>query len=107
MVKRTHKTWNAEEIQVVQNSNWNNMSNRQKSVFARALKRTVSSLSNKYRSLHLSTKKIDKASNPTSINLDERNQKVAKSTYDKFMNSVLKNAKSATIDGNKIHIYFK
>ncbi len=107
MVKRTHKTWKPEEIQVVQNSNWNNMTKRQRSVLARALQRTVSSLDNKYRNLHIANKEIDKAFNPATINLAERNQRVAKSTYDKFINGILNNAKSATIDGDKIHIYFK
>tara|TARA_R100001369_G_C3277381_1_gene161285 strand:- start:125 stop:427 length:303 start_codon:yes stop_codon:yes gene_type:complete len=100
MVKRTHKIWKAEEIQVVQNSNWTDMSNRQKSVFSRSLERTVSSINNKYRSLTVNREITEK------VNLNERDQKVAKSTYDKFINSIIKNAKSATIDKSKIHIYF-
>ena len=108
MVKRTHKTWKAEEIQVVQNCDWTGMSNRQKSQFSKSLERTVSSIDNKYRSLHLPTKELDKAFNPAVINLTERDQKVAKSTFDdRFINSILKNAKSATIAKDLIHIYFK
>ena len=107
MVKRTHKTWKAEEIQVVQNCDWTGMSNRQKSQFSKSLERTVSSIDNKYRSLHTANKEVDKALKPAVIDLTQRDQKVAKSTFDKFINSILKNAKSATIAKDLIHIYFK
>tara|TARA_R110000796_G_scaffold75714_2_gene169674 strand:- start:1480 stop:1791 length:312 start_codon:yes stop_codon:yes gene_type:complete len=103
MVKRTHKTWKAEEIQVVQNCDWTGMSNRQKSQFSKSLERTVSSIDNKYRSLHIANKALKSAV----VDFTQRDQKVTKSTFDKFINSILKNAKSATIAKDLIHIYFK
>ena len=102
MSKRTHKRWATEEIQIVQNSNWRSMTKRQRSQFSKSLNRTVSSVENKHRS-------TPKTAQPNSygIDLTKRAQKVAKSTYDQFINSILDKAKSATIDGSKIHIYFK
>jgi hypothetical protein len=101
MSKRTHKTWTTGEIQIIQNSNWRDKTKRQKSQFSKSLERTVSSIENKYRSLSMPNQP-----NSYGVDLTKRTQKVAKSTYDQFMNGILNKAKSATIEGSKIHVYF-
>jgi hypothetical protein len=104
--KRTAKRWSSSQVETLLNSGYEDMSSSQRYKFAKTFNRTVQALACKYYELKREVKHEDEAEQSTPIDLSKRSHKVTEAEHNTFMSALVNRAKSATIEGSKIHIYF-